>query len=289
MLDDSLARRERLADKYDIDFGRDRIFPELVDALLEEVPRGQRLLEVGAATGLLTKPLLERSDHVTAMEPSAGLLKHLLSSDVAESPRLAIRQGMVEDLIHDDTFDVAVVTFTPRRGIDLYRLFIQLAIRVRDRVVFMLDDDGSLDWAYLARSVAKQGIEARVRIVTNGEADPLAHRRAVLLIAAVSEWRPACMALHAQEDWGADAKRISVANPHERGTATRLIRRFLAGGDRAAFIETAPESLERLYGNMRTAAHRIAREELTVRLQGDAIQVVRLPRSGETGIGKELL
>ena len=41
-LESALARRERLADKYDIDFGQERVFPELVEALLDEVPEGAR-------------------------------------------------------------------------------------------------------------------------------------------------------------------------------------------------------------------------------------------------------
>ena len=49
-------------------------------------------------------------------------------------------------------FDVAVVTFTPRRGLGLLHLLTSLAAHVRDRVVMLLDDDGSLDWAYLARA-----------------------------------------------------------------------------------------------------------------------------------------
>lgn len=286
-LDASLAMRERLADKYDIDFGRSRLFPQLVEALIEEVPEGGRLLEVGAATGILTRPLLERSGHVTAMEPSSGLLQHLLASEVAESPRLSIRQGMVEDLLHDDTFDVAVVTFTPRRGLDLYNLFIQLAIRVRERVVFMLDDDGSLDWAYLARSIARQGVDVRIRVVTNGEQAPELHKRSVLLVASVVRWHPA--QVDPADQWGQDATRIAVPYPVPRGTSTRLIRYFLAGGDRAVFIEVDPRGIERLYGNLRTAAHRLAREELTVRLQGEMIQVVRLPKGSDAGFGKEVL
>jgi len=288
MLDDSLARRERLADMYDIDFGRERVFPELVDALVQEVPEGARLLEVGAATGLLTRPLLDRASHVTAMEPCAGLLKHLLASEVAESPRLTIRQGMVEDLLHDDTFDVAVVTFTPRRGLDLYRLFILLAMRVRYKVVFMLDDDGSLDWAYLARSIATQNIDTSLRIVTDESSNDEHQKRAVLLLADVTRWRPTELPVQRDDEWGVDAATISVQYPAPRGTATRLVRYLLAGGDRAVFIETDAVGLERLYGNLRTAAHRIAREELTVRLQGDRIQMVRLPRGGEMGIGKEM-
>jgi 16S rRNA A1518/A1519 N6-dimethyltransferase RsmA/KsgA/DIM1 with predicted DNA glycosylase/AP lyase activity len=114
-IDTVLARRERLADRYDFMFGQERIFPELVKALLAEVPEGSNLLEVGAASGLLTRPLLTRAGTLTALEPSQGMLKRMLESAVANDERLATMQGMVEDLTELAQFDDAVVTFTPRR------------------------------------------------------------------------------------------------------------------------------------------------------------------------------
>ncbi len=282
-LDAALAQRERLADKYDIDFGRERVFPQLVDALLAEVPEGARLLEVGAATGLLTRPLLERAGHVTAMEPSTGMLRHLLASDVADSAHLTIRQGMVEDLVHDDIYDVAVVTFTPRRGRGLSRLLTELAIRVRERVVMLLDDDGSMDWAYLARSAAMQGIDVRLHIVTSHDERPEHRKRAVVLVADLLCWEPT---LEPVSEWGADATRIAAPYPPPRGTATRLVRYLLAGGDRAMRIVTDPRGVERLYGNLRTAAHRLAHEEITVRRHGDEIHIVRLPKGSDTRAGE---
>jgi hypothetical protein len=60
------------------------------------------------------------------------------------------------------------------------------------------------------------------------------------------------------------------------------VRYVLAGGDRAVRVGTDPRGVERLYGNLRTAVHRIARDRLTVRRDGDSIQIVRLPRGGES-------
>jgi hypothetical protein len=157
----ALARREWFADNYDIDFGHDRVFPELVLALLEEVPPDRKILEVGAATGLLTRPLLEHAAGVTAMEPSAGMLRRLLASDIADSPKLRTLQGVAEELEPAVAYDLAVVTFTPRRGIALLRLVMQLALRVSDRVVVLLPDDTSMDWAYLARAASAQGFDVR--------------------------------------------------------------------------------------------------------------------------------
>ncbi len=137
-IDATLQRRERFANRFDYEFGQERVFPELVEELLQEVPEGARLLEVGAATGLLTEPLLKRAAHLTALEPSAGMLRRLVAKDVAESPNLTVVQGMAEDLLHDAVYDVAVVTFTPRRGVGLLRLLHELASRVTDRVVMLL-------------------------------------------------------------------------------------------------------------------------------------------------------
>jgi len=274
-IDRELARRERLADAYDIEFGQERVFPALVDALLDEIPGGVDVLEVGAATGLLTRPLLERAGHVTALEPSAGMLRRLVHSDVAHSPHLTTQQGMAEDLLHDRTWDIAVVTFTPRRGVGLSRLLIELASRVRSKVVMLLDDDGSLDWAYLARDAAIQGFDVSLHLVTSRIEDPARRKRAVVLVADVARWVPA---ITLTEEWTVDAREITVPYPAPRGTATRLVRFLLSGGDRAVLIHTDRRGLDRLYGNLRTAVHRLGRDEITVRRQADAVQLVRLPR-----------
>ena len=280
-LETALARRERLADQYDIEYGQERVFPLLVEALLAEVPEGVRLLEVGAATGLLTRPLLSRAGHVTALEPSEGMLRRLLATDVAESPHLYVVKGMVEDLLHDLTYDVAVVTFTPRRGLGLARLLFELATRVRDRVIVLLEEDKTMDWAYLARWAAAQGFGVSLRIVSNPEVDG-GQQRAVILVVDVRQWVPS---LGSTVEWATDAREIKVPFPPPRGAATRLVRYVLAGGDRAVVVATDPRGVERLHGNLRTAVHRIARDQLTVRRDGDLIQVMRLPKADEdTGV-----
>ena len=286
-LESAIARRDSIADNYDLDFGHDRVFPELIDALLEELPEGAEVLEVGAATGLLTRPLLEWAGSVTALEPSAGMLRRLLASDVTSSASLITRQGMVEDLGDDELFDVAVVTFTPRRGLGLSRLFFELTSHVRDRVVMLLDEDVSMDWAYLARSAAKRGLDVRLRIVCGSGPEPGDEaRRAVVLVvrsAAAAcvldgsgqEWDP--------EEWVADARVVDVPYPAPRGAASRLVRYVLSGGDRALRLRTDAAGVDRLYGNLRTAVHRLGRDRLTVRRDGDTIQVVRLPSAGDVG------
>lgn len=276
-LESALARRERLADRYDYVFGQERIFPELVEAMLEEVPKSAQLLEVGSATGLLTRPLLTRTMSLTALEPSEGMLRRLLESEVAEDPRLHTVKGMVEDLPNDAFFDNAVVTFTPRRGMGLLTLLNVLANHVRDRIVVLLDDDGSMDWAYLARSAAVQGFDVRLRIVARG-APGDQQKRAMVLVAGVLEW---CRECSPTDAWEVEARVVDVPYPAPRGAATRLVRYFLAGGDRAILVKTERAGVERLYGNLRTATHRLGREEITVRRVDEGVQLVRLPKQAD--------
>ena len=67
--------------------------------------------------------------------------------------------------------------------------------------------------------------------------------------------------------------------PAPRGAATRLVRYFLTGGrPGAARARPTAEGIERLYGNLRTAVHRLGRDEVTVRRTDDGIQIVRLPK-----------
>ena len=261
--------RDRLAD-LDVVFGAERVFPAAISAMLDEVPDGARVLEVGAATGLLTRPLLTTASSLTAMEISAGMLVRLLETGVADDARLTTLQGVVEDLPVERAFDVAVVTFTPRRGVALTKLLSELALRVTDRVVMLLDDDTSMDWAYLARSAAADGFDVRLRLV-RGEPD----RRAVLLTASLTD---AAGRVRADSiAWSVDAREIDVPYPAPRGTATTLMRYFLGRGDRAALVRTEGEGLRRLYGALRTAAHRMAREEVGVHLHAHGILLVRMP------------
>lgn len=278
-LDTALARRERLADNYALEYGQERVFPALVHSVLEEVPEGSDVLEVGAATGLMTGPLVDRAGRVTALEPSAGMLRRLLAKDVANSARLETLQGLVEDLPATAMYDVAVVTFTPRRGLGLLRLLLELAGHVRDRIVMMLDDD-TMDWAYLAKSGAARGLDVRLHFVTDrlGVGGKPFGARAIVLTAVPLVQGDDTVT---PDDWAFDAREVTVPYPMPRGTATRLVRFLLAGGDRALLVHTDPEGVERLYGNLRTAVHRLGRSELTVRRDGPAIKVVRLPKGGE--------
>ena len=274
-IESALAKRERFANQYDYDYGQERIFLQLVPALLAEVPDDSEILEVGAATGLMTGPLLSKASTLTALEPSPGLLRRLVSSDVASDPRLGTMLGMAEDLGDDARFDLAVVTFTPRRGIGLLHLLTALARHVRDRVVMMLDDDGSLDWAYLARAASLQGFAVHLHIVVEASAteEP---RRAVILVAEVASFKDE---LEPEDIWEFESRTLQVPYPAPRGAATRVVRYFMTAGERALLVRTADEGIERLYGNLRTAVHRLGKDEITVRRMEDGVQIVRLPKA----------
>lgn len=271
-IDSALARREQLANMHGIEFGAEQVFDELTEAVVAEVPTGSIVLEVGAATGLMTRPLIRKAGFLTALEPSAGLLRRLLEREIAGIDKLRVVQGMVEDLPAEIAYDLAVVTFTPRRGIGLLKLVLELAVRVRSRVVMMLPETGSMDWAYLARAIAQQGFDACARII-RGDGD----RRAVLLTIEVAGWTPTTVVT---ADWGLDARETTVPYPSPRGAATRLLRFFVTGGDRALLVRTERDGLERLYGNLRTAAHRIGEGEITVRREEDGVLLMRLPKHG---------
>jgi hypothetical protein len=276
-IESALARRERLANQYDYNFGQERIFFQLVSALLAEIPDDVEMLEVGAASGLMTGPLLSKARSLTALEPSPGMLRRLVSSDVASDPRLGTMQGMAEDLSDEAVFDVAVVTFTPRRGIGLLHLLTTLSRHVRQRVVMLLDDDPSLDWAYLARAASLQGFDVRIHLVTEaGGASEVEPRRAAILVAEITTLTEE---VEPEAIWEFETRTLEVPFPAPRGAATRLVRYFLNAGERALLIRTDEKGLDRLYGNLRTAVHRLGREEVTVRRMDDGVQIVRLPKA----------
>jgi hypothetical protein len=272
-IETAMANRDRLAAEVGLEFGRDLVFPELIEALLEEVPGGSAVLEVGAATGVITRELVPGAAMVTALEISEGMLQLLLCTDVADAENLRVMQGVVEDLPLEIAFDVAVVTFTPRRGHALTLLMSELAQRVAVRIVVVFPDDHALDWAYLARTVSAQGFDVRLRMVHG-----MGEHRGVILVAGVEGYQP--VPPTDIEEWAVDAREIAVPYPAPRGTAARLLRYFLSVGDRALLIRTDQRGMQRLYGNLRTAAHRLGQGEVTVRLQDEGIQIVRLPRAG---------
>jgi hypothetical protein len=317
-----MLRRDRAASHEGANFGTHLAFKGLAEGLLAEVKPGQRILEVDAATGVITRLLLARGAEVTALEPSAVFANKFLR--VIDEPHLKVVEGFTEDLPKAaEPYDLAIVSFPARRGIGLLTLLTEIAPLVRKRILLIMPDDGSLDWAYLTRGAALEGFDVALRfitehaqtedlllraanknaadqkLVTGGDAalhetkktgsslpEPSARcpylpqdidliRRVVLLhVDSRAELRP----IRAEEAWALAARTIQVPYPVPRGAATRLVRYFMAGGDRAVLITTNSEGLMRLYGNLRTAAHRIARDEVTVRRVNGGIQLLLIPR-----------
>jgi len=99
--------------------------------------------------------------------------------------------------------------------------------------------------------------------------------RGALVTADVEGWMPTPTQ---EDDWAVDAREVEVPYPAPRGTAARLVRYFMTVGDRAILVKTDRQGIQRLYGNLRTAAHRLGLGEVTVRIQNDGIQIIRLPR-----------
>jgi len=55
----------------------------------------------------------------------------------------------------------------------------------------------------------------------------------------------------------------------------------MTAGERALLVRTETAGMDRLYGNLRTAVHRLGRDEVTVRRTEDGVQIVRLPKAIE--------
>lgn len=275
-LESLLARRERAADFEGQSFGGSRVFKQLAEKVIQDIRPGMRVLEVDAGSGLYTGLFLACNAQVTALEPAPIFVRQLKAID---DKRLTVVQGFTDDLDPDARFDVAVVTFASRRGMGLLALLNELAEVVDGRILMILPDDGSLDWAYLTRAAALEGFETSTRFVTDGNfADPDHMKKAVLLALEA----PVEVAnVRAQDVWELNARSIEVPYPVPRGAATRLVRYFVTGGDRAVLIKTDKVGLNRLYGNLRTAAHRIARDEVTVRRVDEGIQLMQIPKSND--------
>jgi len=300
-----MLRRDRAATHEGANFGARRMFKELAEWVLSEIKPGQSVLEVDAATGILTRLLLARGAEVTALEPSSVFIEKFLRT--IDDEHLTVAEGFTENLPErEELFDLAIISFPARRGIGLLALLAELVPLVHKSILVIMPDDGSLDWAYLTRGAALEGFEVATRFLTERAepADLLSRpapaskkgvaldfgtslkcpylpqdidmiRRAVLIhVERRAELRP----IRAEEAWALAARTIHVPYPVPRGAATRLVRYFVAGGDRAVLITTNPAGLPRLYGNLRTATHRIARDEVTVRRVDEGIQLMLIPR-----------
>jgi len=290
-LESLLDRRDRLALTRGGAYGSTFVGKQLIEAVLAYIKPGQRLLEVDAGPGLFTRLFLSRGADVVALEPShrfAGELRALAAEGLTHragdqehvAGKLRVVEGFTEDLPIDERYDLAVVTFPARRGVGLLSLINELAPMVDGPIVVVMPDDGSLDWAYLCRAAAIEGAESHIRFIAEGKyagsRDLAEVKRAVLLVV---ERLDRIQPMRLEHAWDLQARTIDVPYPVPRGAATRLVRYFIAGGDRSVIIKTDAIGLNRLHGNLRTAAHRIARDEVTVRRIDDGIQLMLIPKA----------
>ena len=185
-------------------------------------------------------------------------------------------------------YDFAVVSFPARRGRGILALICELLPLVKDRIFLLLPDDGSSDWSSTLRTVSLKGHKAEAEFVVDNSAIEEAQRTGQLDVGKIK--RAMILTIHAKpliekplcasqivNAWGTALRVIEVPYPTPRGAATRLIRYFKSGGDRSILIKTEQEGMRHLYGNMRTAAHRIARDQVTVRRVDDGIQLMQVP------------
>jgi len=291
-LESLLERRERVAKGEGANYGAGRMFSKLAEAILKTLPPGGegKILEVDAGAGLFSQLLLDQGYHVTAIEPVAMLYRRLEEID---NDRFEAYRGFVEDIFEGRVFgnrpefDTAIVTFPARRGRGILALTCELLTLARDKVVLVLPDDGSVDWSSTMRAIALKGFKVTTEFIVDtttierlqetGAFDLGSIKRAMLMTVDAKPLikRP----LSPSEiitAWGATIRVIEVPYPAPRGAATRLIRYFKAGGDRSILIKTNPEGMHHLYGNLRTAAHRIAREQITVRRVDNGIQLMQI-------------
>lgn len=275
-LESLIERRERAAAQGGASFGTNVSILELVQGVARQIEVGDRVLEIDAGPGHFTKVLSKRDIELTVLEPITPFVHELEQiSCEAENP-FEVYKGFTEDLPEDSQFDIALVSFPARRGTGLLALINEIAPIISEKIIVILPDEGSLDWAYLTRACAIEGFKVHAEFYVEAEKKEVKSlKRAVLVII---EKVHSFSDMRLDEAWDLAARTITVPYPVPRGAATRLVRYFIAGGDRAVVIKTEAIGLNRLYGNLRTAAHRIARDEVTVRRINDGIQLMLIPK-----------
>ncbi|MFJ3043818.1 class I SAM-dependent methyltransferase [Streptomyces tendae] len=114
--DNKLAFDE-VADVYDS--ARPGIPPQLVTSLVRitHLAPGDSVLEVGAGTGQLTRPLRAAGPEVTALEPG-DRLRALLAKHAADDPGITVTGGLFEDYTAPDASFSAVVSANAWQWVD---------------------------------------------------------------------------------------------------------------------------------------------------------------------------
>jgi hypothetical protein len=289
-----LDRRDRLEYAEGASFGASRLFHGVTAYLLKHLSEHTHVLEVDPAAGLFTRILLSRPTiRVTALEPAFAFAQRLRGIETTAAGRLRVIKGLTEDLpplSGNARYGAAFVTFTSRRGRGLLSLVNELLPLVEGDIYLLMADDGSLDWAYLLRAAGMSGMNARIQYFAEVDEDGQLKCAVVLTIRATDRSRGndddvAGIRLIPADAWDLRTRVVAVPWPAPRGAATRLMRYFLSGGDRGLLIKTDENGITRLYGNLRTAANRLARGEVTVRRTEEGVQLLLIPKV-EEGAGR---
>ncbi|MCL2680002.1 MAG: hypothetical protein FWF11_00775 [Coriobacteriia bacterium] len=301
-LESLLDRRDRVARSEGSTYGSNKMFPRLVQRVLTDVSPDSTVLEIDAGAGLFTQLFLQRGCDVTAFEAAPYLCDLLKQID---NKKLSVHRGFVEDsypftgaltpsAAAPAPFDTAVVTFPARRGRGILALICALLPLVQQKILVILPDNGSVDLSSLLRTVSLLGYCVRAEFIvdlsaveavqttqagrSSGQVELGQTKRAMLVSVQAQPLvkKPLCPSLVVNA-WGTTVRVIEVPYPIPRGATTRLIRYFRAGGDRSVLIKTDPAGMNQLYGNMRTAANRIARDQVSVRRVDNGLLLMQVP------------
>jgi SAM-dependent methyltransferase len=128
------------------------------------VAEGQRVLDVGAGTGALTRELVARGATVVAVEPSPGFTRALRS----RFPQIEVHEAPAEDLpFANDSFDIALAQLVVAFMEDASAAMRELG-RVARRVAICM-------WG-IEEVQMFAAIDRTARVVGSGSAEPRARR-----------------------------------------------------------------------------------------------------------------
>ena len=222
-------------------------------ALLEEMPEGARAARGGCRDRAADRaaPRAGRATHgARAVAGDAPPARGQATSPSHRSLDRAPGHGRGPAARRDATTSPSSRS-RPRRGIGLLRLLHELASRVRDRVVMLLDEDSTVRLGLpRARGRACRASTCASHLVDDPRSRPADQKRAVLMVADVRDWTPQ---LPSDDAWVFESRTLEVPYPAPRGAATRLVRYFLTGGERALLVRTHEDGRR---APLRQPAHR---------------------------------
>ena len=94
-------------------YGRNMVLEEL-ELLLNTIPKGSKILDVGCGTAHLTNWIKEKGFNVYGLEPSQKMLEHAASN----FPEIEIKEGISSDMPYPENYFDLVVSFEVMRYLD---------------------------------------------------------------------------------------------------------------------------------------------------------------------------